>query len=201
MVISVKTIAICGVLLSLCLLIVCCKSPLCCDWLLKKRPGVCSIWKHRCYGLQIERHVSFKCCAAGFETHFLLFGGCASGVTQSVVACVHPPEQQMVTHLLPLQLPDATSWLQISANINMSAHMCCPKMRQDFSLKQSFITCSPWGMAKNVCSEVTVTFDHQIKISLEGIINHQKTPCALAIGQMFILNIGIIDPKFHSCSS
>ncbi len=34
-----------------------------------------------CYGFWVERHVSWKRCATGFEIRFLLFGGCVKNVS------------------------------------------------------------------------------------------------------------------------
>ncbi len=37
-----------------------------------------------CYGFRVERHVSWKRCATGFEIRFLLFGGCQPNQQQHV---------------------------------------------------------------------------------------------------------------------
>ncbi len=34
-----------------------------------------------CYGFQVERHVSWKRCATGFEIRFLLFGWCVKNIS------------------------------------------------------------------------------------------------------------------------
>ncbi len=78
-------------------------------------PGASSS-SHRCstfcYGFRVERHVSWKRCATGFEIRFLLFGGCVKDVSpiSSNVYINHA--------VLKRQL---AQWVQVKSITNVSA--------------------------------------------------------------------------------
>ncbi len=65
-----------------------------------------------CYGFRVERHVSWKRCATGFEIHFLLFGGCVRNVSPiSSNMCINHA-------VLKRQL---AQWIQVKSFITVSA--------------------------------------------------------------------------------
>ncbi len=65
-----------------------------------------------CSGFRVERHVSWKRCATGFEIRFLLFGGCVKNVS--------PISSNMyINHtVLKRQL---AQWVQVKSFTNVSA--------------------------------------------------------------------------------
>ncbi len=73
-----------------------------------------------CYGLRVERHVSWNQCATGFEIRFLLFGGCVKNVSPISSnmyinhAVLKRPLAQWVQmksfNMYPLQLGICNNW-------------------------------------------------------------------------------------------
>ncbi len=87
--------------------------PLSADWSAKDQTVLSSAARSSsqrcptfCYGFRVERHVSWKRCATGFEIRFLLFGGCVKNVS--------PISRNMYMNHAVLKIPLA-QWVQVKS--------------------------------------------------------------------------------------